>query len=73
VVVPVREAFLVDAVYPPGPLHAYVAPVTAGVVNVKVVPTQIGELLEAVAVGDAFTVTVVEEEAEHPLTVVVIV
>ena len=36
-------------------------------------PAQTGELLAAVAVGNAFTVTVVEEVVLHPLTVTVTV
>ena len=36
------------------------------------VPAQIGELLLAVAVGDAFTVTVVLEVAVHPLFTVTV-
>ena len=34
-----------------GPVHAYVAPTTAGVVRFKVAPTQRGPLLEAVGVA----------------------
>ena len=36
------------------------------------VPAQIGELLLAVAVGEAFTVTVVLEVAVHPLFTVTV-
>ena len=56
-----------------GPVHAYVAPVTAGVVRFKAVPTQTGELLAALGVvGIAFTVAVVVPAAlVQPLTVTV--
>jgi hypothetical protein len=42
-----------------GPVHAYVAPVTAGVVNRILEPKQTGELLLGVGVaGIGFTTTV---------------
>ena len=43
-----------------GPVHAYVAPVTAGVAKLIVLPAQTGVLLLAVGVaGTAFTTTFV--------------
>ena len=43
-----------------GPVHAYVAPVTAGVAKLIVLPAQTGVLLLAVGVdGVAFTATAV--------------
>ena len=42
-----------------GPVHAYVAPATAGVVRLRVAPTHKGPLLEAVGVaGTELTVSV---------------
>ena len=54
-------------VYPLGPVHEYVAPVVVDGVDVKfkVVVSHIGLLLDAVIVGIAFTVTVVEPVAVH--------
>jgi hypothetical protein len=48
-----------DAVYPLGPVHANVAPEVADgtLVKFNVDPSHIGELLLAVMVGTAFTVT----------------
>jgi hypothetical protein len=55
-----RVGFCSVEVYPPGPLHAYVAPATVGVDNVIVAPAQYGPVLDAVgAVGVGFTTTVV--------------
>lgn len=57
-------------VKPLGPLHAYVAPVTAVLLRLMVFPWQTGELeLTVGATGVAFTVTAVEATADvHPLT-----
>jgi hypothetical protein len=56
-----------------GPVQLYVAPLTVGVLRLKVVPEQTGLLLLAVGVaGVELTVTVVEPAAEaQPLTVTV--
>jgi hypothetical protein len=56
-----------------GPVHAYVAPATAGVVRLRVAPTHKGPLLPAVGVaGTAFTITVVVPAAlVHPPAVTV--
>src|SRR5204862_3140640 len=53
-----------------GPLHAYVAPATAGVLSVSVAPAQIGPLLLATGVaGTALTVAVVlTAHDRHPAT-----
>jgi hypothetical protein len=69
----VRDGFCKEDEYPPGPFHAYVAPVTVGVVKFMVLPAHTGELLPAVAVGNAFTVTVVDEVVLHPPEVTVTV
>jgi hypothetical protein len=52
-VAPVRVGFCNALVNADGPVHAYVAPVTVGVVNVMVEPVQTGE--DAVTVGVAGT------------------
>ena len=52
-----------------GPVHAYVAPVTAGVLSAIVPPSQYGPPLDAVGVaGSCVTVTVVAADGalEHP-------
>jgi hypothetical protein len=56
-----------------GPVHEYVAPVTAGVESEIVAPAQYGPVFEAVGVaGDGLTMTVVLPAAEvQPLTVTV--
>jgi hypothetical protein len=56
-----------------GPVHAYVAPTTAGVVRFRVAPTHRGPLLAAVGVaGTALTTTAVVPAAlVHPPTVTV--
>jgi hypothetical protein len=56
-----------------GPVQAYVAPATAGVVRLRVVPTHKGPLLAAVGVaGTALTTTVVVPAAlVHPPAVIV--
>ena len=47
-----------------GPVHAYVAPATVGVVRFNVAPIQIGLLLDGIgAVGIGFTTTVVVPNA----------
>ena len=51
---------------PLGPVHAYVAPATDGVVKLIVVPAHNGLLLPAVGVGNALMVTLVVVVAEHP-------
>jgi len=58
-------------VNPFGPVHAYVAPVTAGVISAIVPPVQNGPLFDGVGVaGVAFTTTVVVPAAEvQPLLV----
>jgi hypothetical protein len=65
--------FCCDEVYPLGPVQAYVAPVTVGVVKFIGDPAQTGELLEAVGVaGIGFTVTfTVPGWLVHPLNVTV--
>ena len=56
-----------------GPVHAYVAPDMVAAVKLRVVPTQMGELLPAVgATGVALMVTeVVPAAPVHPATVTV--
>lgn len=56
-----------------GPVHAYVAPTTAGCVKFKVEPIQIALFeLGIGVVGIAFTTTAVDvAELEHPFTVAV--
>ena len=56
---------------PFGPVHAYVAPDTVGVVRFSVLPAQTGLLLDAVGVaGLALTTTLVVPAGEvHPPTV----
>ena len=72
-VAPVRVGFWVADVYPDGPVQAYVAPVTVGVVKVIAEPAHTGELLVGAGVdGNAFTATVVvAARLVHPLTVTV--
>jgi len=54
-----RVGFCTALVKEDGPVQAYVAPVTAGVFNEMVCPTQSGELVVMVGVaGAAFTTTV---------------
>ena len=65
--------FCNEEVKPFGPVHAYVAPETAGVVRFNADPTHKGPLLAAVGVaGDGLTTRVVEPAAlVHPPTVTV--
>ena len=65
--------FWTDDVKPFGPVQAYVAPATVGVVSVIVLPLQTGEFEAAVGVaGVAFTTTEVVPACEgQPLTVAV--
>ena len=59
-VTPAIFGFCTAELKPLGPVHAYVAPATAGVVRLRVAPTHKGPLLEAVGVaGTALTTTVV--------------
>lgn len=60
-------------VNPLGPLQLYVAPTTAGVVSVMVLPTQTGELEAAVGVAGIGLITTVTVPAVlvHPATVTV--
>jgi hypothetical protein len=60
-------------VKPLGPVHEYVAPMTAVVVRFRVCPTQIGELLVGAGVaGTGFTVTATVPKAlGHPAIVAV--
>ena len=69
----VAVGFCTDDVKPFGPVHAYVAPATAGVESVAVLPVQIGPLFDAVGVaGIGLTTSVVEPAADvQPLTVTV--
>lgn len=68
-----RVGFCVALVKDDGPVQAYVAPDTVGVVNEMVCPAQSGELLVIVGVaGSAFTTTVaVPARLVHPPTVTV--
>ena len=58
---------------PPGPVHEYVAPATAGVLSWIIAPAQYGPPFEAVGVAGVWlTTTEVEPAAEvQPLTVTV--
>jgi hypothetical protein len=60
-------------VKPPGPVHAYVAPLTTGVLSVIVPVSQNGPTLDAAGVvGIAFTTTFVVPASEvQPSTVMV--
>ena len=68
-----RDGFCNAEVNPPGPVHAYVAPVTNAVVRFIVCPAHSGELLPGEGVvGVGFTTTFVVPAAEvQPLTVTV--
>src|SRR5260221_535463 len=68
-----RVGFCSAEVKPPGPDHAYVAPLTVGVESEIVPPAQYGPAFEAVGVeGLALTTTLVVPAAEvQPLTVMV--
>jgi hypothetical protein len=68
-----RVGFWSVEVKPFGPVHAYVAPVTAGVKSAIVAPSQYGPPFVAVGVaGVALTTTFVVPAAEvQPLTVIV--
>src|SRR5436190_20958891 len=68
-----RVGFCADDVKPPGPVHEYVAPATAGVESVAVLPLQIGPLFDADGVaGVALTTIVVEPAADgQPFAVTV--
>ena len=60
-----RNGFRCDEVKPFGPVHEYVAPVTAGVLSAIVAPAQYGPVLLAVGVaGVALTTTFVVPAAE---------
>src|SRR5437762_12086396 len=71
----VRVGFCCDDVKPFGPVHEYVAPVTAGVLSEIDAPAQYGPLLLVVGVaGGALTATFVVPAAEvQPLPVIVTV
>jgi hypothetical protein len=68
-----RVGFWSAEVKPPGPVQAYVAPATVGVLSEIVAPSQYGPPLLAVGVaGIGLTTTVVDPAAEvQPLTVMV--
>jgi hypothetical protein len=68
-----RVGFCRAEVKPLGPVHAYVAPATVGVLSEIVAPSQYGPPFDAVGVaGMALTTTVVVPAAElQPLTVTV--
>jgi hypothetical protein len=68
-----RVGFCSAEVNPFGPVHAYVAPATVGVLSEIVEPAQYGPPFDAVGVaGAALTTTVVVPAAEvQPLTVTV--
>jgi hypothetical protein len=68
-----RVGFCSAEVKPLGPVHAYVAPATVGVLSEIVAPSQYGPPFEAVGVaGAGLTTTVVVPAAEaQPLTVTV--
>ena len=69
----VRVGFCADDVKPFGPVHAYVAPTTAGVESEIVWPEQYGPVLEAVGVaGIGLTVTLVDPAAEVQLLTVTV-
>lgn len=72
-VAPGRVGFCNAEVNPPGPVHEYVAPATAVVVSVMVVPVHTGLLLPGAGVaGIGFTTTVVVPGVlVHPPTVAV--
>jgi hypothetical protein len=72
-VTPAIFGFRTAELKPFGPVHAYVAPPTAGVERLSVAPSHKGPLLLAVGVaGAALTTTVVEPAAlVHPPTVTV--
>ncbi len=72
-VAPVRVGFCRAEVNALGPVHAYVAPVTAVVVKLIVFPVHTGLLLDGAGVaGVLFTTTVVvPTKLVHPLTVTV--
>ncbi len=56
-----------------GPVHAYVAPLTVGVLSEMVPPAQYGPLLDAVGVvGAALTTTLVVPAAEPQVPTVTI-
>jgi hypothetical protein len=73
VVAPGREGFCTELVKVEGPVQAYVAPDTAGVVKLIALPVHTGELLPAVGVaGIGFTMMLAVPAAlVHPLTVTV--
>ena len=68
-----RDGFCTDEANDEGPVHEYVAPATAGVERLMVLPEHTGVLLDAVGVaGVALTTTAVVPAAEvHPLAVTV--
>jgi len=67
------EGFCTEELKLFGPVHEYVAPATAGVERLIVLPVHTGVLLDAVGVaGVAFTTTAVVPTADvHPLVVTV--
>ena len=69
----VRLGFCTDEENEDGPVHVYVAPTTAGVERLMVLPTHTGVLLDAVGVaGVLLTVTATVPIAEvHPFVVTV--
>ena len=59
-VTPVRVGFCVLLLYEPGPVHAHVAPLTAGVLRLSDCPVQAGELVVTLGVeGVGLTVMVI--------------
>jgi hypothetical protein len=69
----VRDGFCTEEAKLFGPVQLYVAPATAGVERLIVLPVHTGELLDAAGVaGVAFTTTAVVPIAEvHPFAVTV--
>src|SRR3954452_22834522 len=68
-----RVGFWSAEVKPPGPVHAYVAPATAGVDSEIVPPAQYGPPFDAIGVaGIGFTTTEVEPAADGQLLTVTV-
>ena len=68
-----RVGFCSDEAKPFGPVHAYVAPLTVGVVTEIVAPSQYGPSFEAVGVaGVGLTTTLVLPAAEGQLLTVMV-
>jgi hypothetical protein len=65
VVAPTRVGFTSDEVKPFGPVHAYVAPLTAGVASAIVAPAQYGPPFAGAGVGSVLTTTFVIAGAEE--------